>query len=458
MKKVFLSVVIIIILVPLFLMNTKKDYYSEVDNRNLAQINENNDVDSFVDNLYEYTDDRIGLREQMLFLYHNFNFHVLNYSSHPDYEFGKNGELFPSIADNQDYDEYKQTFTQTIIKLNEYCKSHGIAFYVMFNPNKISIYKENIPSGINYDNEWVSMMLNELKDNEVKVADNYNYFLSIKDENIYNSLDDVTHWNDYGALKGCNNLLALIKEDFPDVETNDLEISTMIKKYIDNTNIIINEEIPTIKMEPNMIESPDRTKEREALSTDYTFANYVHKITNSSYNSSKPKVLAFEGSYLFGRDHQALISNQCREFVGIHNYRNILNLPYYVNIFKPEIVIFDIAEFVIADYFFPLETMLNIDYPDGLNVHEYQYVKTEIANLNTNIFNDVYLELFFNCSNDKQAYLIVEDTYYDLTNKEDCYYLYTLKANIDNNTNCRLVVVNEVNEQFLYQDFMITYN
>ena len=39
------------------------------------------------------------------------------------------------------------------------------------------------------------------------------------------------------------------------------------------------------------------------------------------------------------------------EYIGVHDYQNVLNLDYYFNIFQPSIV-FEVAEYTFSDSYF----------------------------------------------------------------------------------------------------------
>lgn len=451
-KKTFLVLIIIIIGLPIIFFNNQKDYYSYIDNRNLVEIREFNSLNELFNNINEYVNERIGLRKEMVFVYQNLNMNILHHSSHIDYELGKDGELFPSFMDNQEYDEYKKCFTEAVIKMNEYCKSRDVGFYLMFDPNKQSIYSEYLPLGVNYNNDWAKEMLHILKDNNIKVSDNLEYFEEIKEETrIYNHKDDVTHYNDMGAFLACNNLLNIISEDYPSVEANKLEDFNAYhikQKYIDNTNILINEEIEIIESSKKHEIDEDYLYQRQVLQIDHTFSNFEHY----KNENDKPRILAFEGSYLFGRNHHDYLVSQASDYIAIHNYQNILNLPYYINVFKPDIIIFDVAEFVIADYFFSYDKLKDLDFQKSLNKIDYNYEYKEIGAINDYIFNEVFEVVEINTSNNNlDAYLIIGDETFELERNEDGYILVTLKKNIIDN-NYRLILNDDKNHKCYIQD------
>lgn len=48
------------------------------------------------------------------------------------------------------------------------------------------------------------------------------------------------------------------------------------------------------------------------------------------------------------------IANVLEEYIYVHNYQNVIKFPYYFNIFQPDCVIFEIAEYTFTEKYFPL--------------------------------------------------------------------------------------------------------
>ena len=46
----------------------------------------------------------------------------------------------------------------------------------------------------------------------------------------------------------------------------------------------------------------------------------------------------------------------------MHDYQNVLNFPYYVNMFQPDCVIFEVAEYTFSNEYFDYEKMKNLDF------------------------------------------------------------------------------------------------
>lgn len=72
-----------------------------------------------------------------------------------------------------------------------------------------------------------------------------------------------------------------------------------------------------------------------------------------------PRVLSFQGSYMNGMGYKFL-ENSFGEYIIVHAYQNIFNLDDYFNMFQPDCVIFETAEYTLTDDYYDLETMKEI--------------------------------------------------------------------------------------------------
>ena len=56
------------------------------------------------------------------------------------------------------------------------------------------------------------------------------------------------------------------------------------------------------------------------------------------------------------------LKNGFGEYIYVHDYQNVLNFPYYVNMFQPDCVIFEVAEYTFSNEYFDYEKMKNLDF------------------------------------------------------------------------------------------------
>ena len=82
------------------------------------------------------------------------------------------------------------------------------------------------------------------------------------------------------------------------------------------------------------------------------------------YKVKDPGVLVFQGSYMNGLGYKYLQNAFGKDSL-IQDYHNVLNFPYYYNIFKPEYVIFEVAEYTFSDNYFDSEKMKTLSFPSS---------------------------------------------------------------------------------------------
>lgn len=70
-----------------------------------------------------------------------------------------------------------------------------------------------------------------------------------------------------------------------------------------------------------------------------------------------PRVLFFHGSYYNPRVR--FYNTSFQETYQVHNYQNLINFDYYFNLFKPECVIIEIAEYATTRGYFNIDRLKN---------------------------------------------------------------------------------------------------
>ena len=74
------------------------------------------------------------------------------------------------------------------------------------------------------------------------------------------------------------------------------------------------------------------------------------------------------------------LANAFGEYIHIHDYQNVLDFPYYYNIFKPDCVIFEVAEYTFTNTYFDYEGMTQFNPNPPLDVMDtLEISKTEQA-------------------------------------------------------------------------------
>ncbi|MBP5417410.1 MAG: hypothetical protein J6Y58_07795 [Clostridiales bacterium] len=353
---IYLLAFLLILLIPLFLVNTKRYSVSEIDNRTLALPPEIGDKD-FPQTFETYLKDRIGFRTEMINLYTVFNDTFMGDLTHPGYMNGKNGYIFRNMHYNIKYGEYHRAFADFVAMMKDYCEARGVDFYFEFEPEKTSVLRQYLPDGVNYDDSWVDQLIAEIEARGVKCADN-KALLSEKSktEQVFNVKYDAGHWNDLGCFYSTNNVLSLVHQDHPEVtelRMDDYDIGTKVEKYMPTSRFVLNEEVPVFTLKQNGENLTEKYQEGLSLSPEY---QHFHYLVNPGEEAQKlPRFLVFQGSYYNGRPQFYLARSS--EYIGIHNYQNVFQLDEYINAFDPDVVVFEVAEYTLMEKYFSLSSL-----------------------------------------------------------------------------------------------------
>jgi hypothetical protein len=423
---------LLILLIPLFTTNTGKNVVSEIDNRELAELPEIGTA-GFTSDFDNYISDRIGFRNQMINSYAVLNDVVAGELTHSLYTYGQDGYIFFNMHNNVIFSDFHQAFVDMVVKLNNYCEQRGTKFYFLFDPEKISVYRRYLPVGVNYDDSWVDTLIEKLEGQGVTCINNTELLTEKSmEESVFNVEYDAGHWNDLGCFYATNALLERIHEDFPEVQPLSKEmfdISTVTATTLPVSEFRIEEEVPKFVLNSaykNLTSNYDAEVERNA--NYHAFGYFINQADGAE---TLPKMLVFQGSY-YNRNYNFLLRG-ASEYIAVHNYQNILNFDYYYNMFQPEMVIFDVAEYTFYDQYFSYTGMLNLDLNPGIVIQgedsdkqiaqlleqaEELKSKSKIAIELGNQLDQVVVESYYRDA--QYAYLIVDDQVYDLSRDGDC--------------------------------------
>lgn len=424
------------LLVPLFLTNTDRDIKSDFDNRVLAELPEFGES-GYAGKIKSYLQDRIGFRDQIVTGYQLLNRYVAGELTHPSYTYGQDGYMFFKMHNNVQYGDYHKTFAEAVLKMKDYCESRNAKFYFMLDPEKISVYRRYLPVGVNYNDEWVDELLTYMKELGIVCINNKDLLIEYSyEKQVFNHQYDAGHWNDLGSYYATNNLWSAVHDDFPNVieyTEDDFYISTRTGDYLASSRFPVNETIPYYSPK---YEWKDRTSEFSAVKRHDNY-QYIRLFENVSDKAEDyPRMLVFHGSY-YNRKPEFFVGRS-KEYIGIHDYQNVLDLDYYFTIFQPEVVVFEVAEYTFTDRYFDSGKMKSLDYnpclvkdEDGSEAaietakRQAEWHKTESGSdlylIHRKGFDEVYMEKDY--SSIKYAYLFAENRIYDL--KKDDHSLLT---------------------------------
>ncbi len=360
-KRIFISLVFVVIVLPMVFFNFKKDAVSEIDNRMLAD-NPFEQEGDLTENLENYVNDRIGFRNDMILGYTVLNDKLFGKMVHPSYTYGKDGYIFGAgLTVDNPFTDYHVVFADMVKKIQDYCEVRGIPFLFVFNPAKPAVYSEYIAAGINYDRAWVDRFFEELDARGVRYVNNTSVLIEQKNagEIVFNQKFDANHWNDLGAYYGTKAALTELQKDFPAIRIEKKEDLTI--DWWTNTSLLVSK-FPIDEKAPYISIDTAKTKDVTAsyngeLEVHSSFRHFSHTV-NEAYTDA-PKALVFQGSYMDGSGAR-YFANGFGEYIAVHDYQNVIDFPYYFNIFQPECVVFEVAEYTFSNYYFSWDNMENM--------------------------------------------------------------------------------------------------
>ncbi len=361
-----------IILTPIFFFNFKPDTISEIDNRKLAE-NPFTQEGSLTTNIGNYISDRIGFRNEMISAYAIFNDKLFNKMVHPTYSYGKDGYVFGAGMTTKGlFSDYHIAFADMVLEIQNYCEDRDIPFIFVFNPAKPAILTEYIPTEKNYSRDWVDKFMKELDARNINYIDNTVTLKNATNNGkaVFNQKYDANHWNSLGAFYGTNAILEKMKEVLPNTHINQLNefnVSEKVEKYLPVSKFPIDEKVYTYSIKNNVTSTTDSYN--KLLEIDQSYSAFGVYTNEKRKNEGAPSALVFQGSYMNGYGLPFMM-NALGEYVYVHDYQNIMNLPYYINIFKPECVVFEVAEYTFSEQYFSLEKMKNIDYNQTISAYK----------------------------------------------------------------------------------------
>ena len=420
--------------------NTKENVTSDFDNRTLVEFPKFG-VSGYKNAIEMYLQDRLGFRDMFVTEYQVLNDKIAHELTHPIYTYGQDDYIFFKMHDNIEFSDYHQTFAEAVVKMKNYCESRGVPFYFMFDPEKISVYRRYLPEGVFYNDEWVDVLIKYLEENGVNVINNRDLLLEKSyEEQVFNKQYDAGHWNDLGMYYGTNNLWKKVSEDFPEVTEysfSDFFVKTQVGEYLAASKFVVNEEIPEFEPKYSWDNISD---DYDGIKQDSRYPFFSYYVNQEKTACNYPKMLVFHGSY-YNRGPEFLIG-RASEYIGVHNYQNVLNLPYYFNLFQPEMVVFEVAEYTLEDSYFDLEIMDGLEFNPMNNC-----LKKELASIEKDIIstNREQVELIAGnkydriCISDvvknaRYVYISSGGTVFDLIKEDDSDYYADIPHGIINGT------------------------
>lgn len=361
MKKFYIfkiTIFVLIILIPIFNFNFKSNQISTIDNRMLMDANDIISEGDLTSNIESYVNDRIGFRTEMVNAYIRGMDSLFGEMVHPIYQYGQNGYIFSKVSTMTLNKEFNDVYAEFISNFQKYCNDRGIDFLYAVEPSKATVYTEYLPEGYTYNTQSLDYFINLLQEKNINFVNNADTLLEAKNETqVFDPMFDAGHWNETGAIIGISAILDrlnMLDSRVGKFDINKYESKEYINTTLSSSYFPINE--TTIKYELINSNAKYIKDYEDEIVRSENFAGYSHYINNS--NEDKPRILIFSGSY-FNNKEKFLVES-FSEVMKIHNYHNVINYDYYINIFNPDIVLFESTEYTHSDYYFPISSMENV--------------------------------------------------------------------------------------------------
>ena len=422
MKKIkilFLVILCAAIVLPVAAFNFQKDCASPIDNRMLTEWDlGSSDITGMVD---LYINDRIGFRTEAISAYTELNDKIFGMMIHPTYTYGKEGYVFFQMGDEWVDPTFFDLFCGYLRKVQDYCEERGVPFIYCLNPSKITVYEQYLPVGFHYQNRVNTLMEEKLEKYGVNYISNEQLLKEkSRTEQVYNVKYDAGHWNDLGAFYATNHILEKVSEYFPAVSQRDIsefEIGTAHQTSLPVSHFEIDEDVPVFsdKNQANIENITDQYKEME-LNENYNVLSCL--VNHKEGAEALPRVLVFQGSYYNTRFQY--MQSAFQEYDAVHNYENFINFEYYFNIFQPDCVVLETAEYATNAVYFSYGGLESKELNPILDTELYADEMTDLSRIDHAIEEKGSLVKITiqNADDVERGYLVIGDRQFDFSIKE----------------------------------------
>lgn len=352
LKVTFLLILFALVLLPVLSLNTKADAVSDITNAKLTEWDREKFDPRRIDS---YLEDRIGYYNESILTYMVLNDSLFGKMVHPNYSYGKDGYLFMKMREEVVDEEFLELFSRYLRFVQEICEKRGIPFVYCINPAKSTVYSELLPEGYHYRNNFLPIFYEKLDRYGVNFISNAELLRErAKTEAVYNRKYDAGHWNELGQFFGTNHLLEKVGEFFPEVKPftlSDFTIMPITQQFLPVSRFRVDEKVPYFRYRDHVIRTTDDYSEVEIDKRHPHFQTYAR----ADGGHGLPTALFFHGSYY--NTTAEFYKGAFTEIYTVHNYQNLLRFEYYLDIFDPDIVLLETAEYATLARYFDVEEM-----------------------------------------------------------------------------------------------------
>ena len=460
-----LVLLVALLVVPIALMNHDPEAVSEIDNRRLqtlpvfeleTELN-NDEITSFFSAVSGYASDRIGLRNEMIGAYSILNDELFGVMTHPSYEYGIDGWVFYRFSDEGYEEGYIAAFADYVLEMQTYCEDRGVKFLYVISPEKSRVYSEYIPEYVSDLPHSVDLLIPLLEERGINYVDQGIALIEAKEKGtlVFNKVYDAGHWNTEGMYAGSQAVVDALQE--AGVSVSDIDISAYEKVYEEQTslpasNYPISE--TTYKYEimddaTNAAQQNDEFNSGLVMGDIYRTAHYY-----TSEQEAECSVLMFQGSYY--NTQGTMLQNQFSTLATVHDYGNVFNLPYYFGIYRPDVVIFENADYTFSNSYYSYDDLISTSLPERLSCY------SDWITINCNLpfsfkqEGDASIASFYFSWPDEVegidcSYVVADGVVYEATGEDGGQYLWGAQRNGLDNLNDVTVVGVDLDAGVKYQ-------
>lgn len=226
-KNIFIIIFILMLFIPLFCTNLKKDAISEIENRNLTNFPElyvGGINKGYITDFENWFNDNVGFRELLFKINSKIQYNVFNNSSIEKVIVGRKGWLFYTGSNNIEIatgeypnfgEEELKDICQKQIGIQKRLAEQDIEYVLFLPPSKVSIYPEYLRGNFAVTQTPADILADYLEEHsDIKVIRIKPALLEEK-ENADNNLlffKTDSHWNAYGCYIGYNAIVDKLNE------------------------------------------------------------------------------------------------------------------------------------------------------------------------------------------------------------------------------------------------------
>ena len=269
-------------------------------------------MNKFPSSFTDYYNDNFGLRN--LLISNNNYFKTIHFgmSSNDNVIIGNGGWMFynnsNSLNDHlgkvQLSSKQLSNIKKNLLARKKYLSSKGIKYYVAFFPDKMGVYKDNMPSDFQLvDTTRWDQLITYLKGSGLEIVDVRKPMRKSKESGVHLYQKSDSHWNHNGALIASTEIIKTLKKDFPKIPSpkniDDYEIKEESKRDGGDLSDLLGVKSYLNKRWFHYTLKNDKNPKVSEIIKEYQFYKEPYKATFSFKKPiDAPSLLVFNDSFI----------------------------------------------------------------------------------------------------------------------------------------------------------------